>query len=143
MLTKKQKEVAQAIYEGRLSEAEIIEQFGLSPRQLNHLLNRREFDEQLARLCDRSAQQARLILSRFAPVAALRLAELVGSEKLDTARRAALDLIDRCMTAGPLGHDDHPPSNDQGDDLTDEQAQAMLQSLREAYQGTGEGTKGE
>ena len=74
-----------------------------------------------------SHRETRYIVARYGPVAALKLAELLGSDKPDIARRAALDMVDRCLAkpqAGPKRQDDGPENQ-----LSDEQAQQMLLTL--------------
>jgi len=97
MLSKKQKRVARALYEGQLSEEQIGARFGVSGKRLGDWLGQEEFGAELVRLCAESQRETRFILARYGPIAALRLAELLGSEKPDIARRAALDMIDRCL----------------------------------------------
>ena len=97
MLRKKQREVAAALFEGRLSIMEILERFKLSPVILERWLGREDFKRELERLCELREREMQFAIHRFAPVAVLKLAELMGAEKPDTARRAAVDLIDRCF----------------------------------------------
>ena len=134
MLTKKQLKVARALYEGNLSEKEIVEQLEVSERVLSRWLNNEEFQGELARLSERSARETRFIISRWGPVAAMKLAELIGSDKPDTARRAALDLIDRCLHS-PAGNG---KESDEliGEEISDEEAKKMLLTLAEGIGGT-------
>jgi len=128
MLTKKKKKVAQAVYEGRLSETEIAEQFKISPQLLGKWLQTETFQQELHRLCETSIHETRCIISRFGPTAALQLATLLSSEKDDTVRRAALDLVDRCLAIQKTGQD--TPTDEQDDEpISDVQAKAMLLEL--------------
>ena len=130
MLTKRQKEVAQAIYAGALTEQDIISQFNLSPAHLRRWLDSEEFQNELDRLSQDSLRQTRAIITRYGPIAAATLVDLLNSEKPDTARRAALDLIDRCLnrTAPADTSEDPDQTNPQ---LSTEQAQKMLLTLAE------------
>lgn len=134
MLSKRQSRVAEAVYQGRLTDEQIVEQCRVTARQLRRWLQDGEFQSELDRLADESIRQVRFTISRYGPIAALRLAELLGSEKDDTARRAALDVIDRC-----IGYRGRPDDSSDGSDgsaageLTDEQARQMLLTLAEGY----------
>ena len=135
MLNKRQKDVARALYEGRQSEAEITERFRLGRHRLGQWLATAEFQEELGRLCQSSLRETRFILTRYGPIAALRLAELLGAEKDDTARRAALDMIDRCLQLdGGRGVEERGKDEDGlGQGISDEQARKMLLALAEAW----------
>ena len=126
--SKQQKEWARLLYEGQLNEQEIIEQQGLSKLKWQRLMQSKVFQQELHGLCESTLRETRLILARYGPVAALRLAELLDSDKPDIARRAALDLIEHCMkhsaVEAPI-----PQSQDTPTQLTDEQARQMLLTL--------------
>ena len=135
MLSKKQKTVARALYEGELGEEEIVRQFGVSGKRVRDWLGEEEFGAELMRLCGESQRETRFILARYGPIAALRLAELLGSDKPDIARRAALDMIDRCLTG-------NEPAGAEGDDAaeaewTDEQVREMLGALTGGFNTNG------
>ena len=126
MLTKKQLLVAQAVYEGRLNEPELCREFKVTAATLVRWLGEEDFQAELGRLCAESVHQTRRILSRYGPTAALQLATLLGSEKDDTVRRAALDLVDRCLALEKGQSQSEPADEPQ---ISDEQAKAMLMEL--------------
>ena len=126
MLTRKQREVAAAVYEGRLSENELAERFGITVKQLRKLSQGQEFKQELARLCEAAERETRLIINRYGPIAAAKLVTLLDSEKDDTARRTALDMIDRCLNTQTT-NDDRNESDAGG--ISDEQARGMLLTL--------------
>ena len=97
MLSKRKKQLARDLFDGRLDEAELSVKYGIRPELLVSWLSKPEFQAELDALCERSRLETRLTLARYGPVAALRLAELIGADKEDVARRAALDMIDRVM----------------------------------------------
>ena len=131
MLTKRQQQVARAFFEGYRSE-QIIQQYGISARRLRNWLNHELFQQELQRLCAESVRETRFLITRFGPHAALKLVELLASDKPDTARRAALDLIDRC-----LDRKTPPPDNLNENELplSDQQTQEMLKTLAEGFNG--------
>ena len=128
MLTKIQKVVANELYEGTFNEQEILERFKLSSVILQHWLGKEEFKQELERLREQARRQTQCTIARYAPTAALKLAELVGSEKPDVARRAALDLIDRCLKF-ITPNDPIRESDETEEDITDEQAREKLMTL--------------
>ena len=136
MLSNRQKQVAKEVFEGNLAEEEILEQFKLSPMVLQKWFSQDEFEQELDRLCQGSNRQAQFTIARFAPIAALKLVELIGSDKPDVARRTALELIDRCLkiTGSAKVTDQQQDSTEQ---LTDEQAQQMLITLADGMKDSG------
>ena len=97
MLTKKQKLVAGALFEGKSSLVEIIGEYKLSMVVFEKWLRSGEFRGELDRLARIREMETEYTLQRFGSLAALKLAELLGSDKPDTARRAAVEVIDRCL----------------------------------------------
>jgi hypothetical protein len=134
MLTNKQKRVATAIYQGQLSDEQIGQQYGVSVKRLAGWREEPEFGQYIDQLCESTGRETRCILSRYGPLAAMRLAELIGSDKPDMARRAALDLIDRCLRLPRDGAGepvDGQAASDPAATLTDEQARELLQAIVE------------
>ena len=134
MLSKKQKEVAEAIFEGELTEKEIREKFKLSPLVWSRWLGSEEFQEELGRWSESSSREAGFIISRYGPIAALKLVELLNSDKPDVARRAALDLVDRCMNRGGVAAEDRVEDEGSEPTITDEQARKMILALAEGVE---------
>jgi len=126
MLTKKQQEVARAVYQGRLTQEELSERFGITTRLLQKWLRTEAFNEELARLCESAERDTRFIINRYGPIAAAKLVTLLDSEKDDTARRTALDMVDRCLNARPTDSDENEQTEAE---VSDEQARRMLLTL--------------
>jgi len=127
MVSERQEKVAMELYMGNLSEQEICEKYRLRPRLLRRWLDSDEFQAELTRLQASSRREARFIVARYGPVAALRLAELLSSDKPDIARRAALDMVDRCLARSGAATQDRTDPPEQ--EITEEQAQQMLLTL--------------
>lgn len=98
MLSKKQRQVADAFFHSSLSDQQIINQHNISSDELDDWLENEEFQYELDRLCRKNTLIAKCILSRYAPIAAMQLANLLDAEKEETAGRMALALIDRAIT---------------------------------------------
>jgi 23S rRNA G2069 N7-methylase RlmK/C1962 C5-methylase RlmI len=126
MLKDRQRSVARELYEGKFTEPEILKKNRLSAKVLARWFGQKEFQEELGRLRDESKRQAEFIIARYGHIAALRLVELTSADKPDIARRAAVDLIDRCLqitekTEGGKGGE--------CDELSDKQVARMLATL--------------
>ena len=89
-----------------------------------------EFAGEMDRWCESSLRETRFIMARYGPIAALRLAEFIGADKSDTARRAALDMIDRCLackgTPAPQKDEEEASGG-----ISEEQARSMVLALAE------------
>ena len=141
MLTKRQRQVTRALCEGQMNEPELLKHYRLTPRVFNRWLKSEEFQEELDRLREGYHRETFDIISRFGPIAALKLAELVTTDKPDVARRAALNVIDRCLTRSPsttVSCDKSAPEA-----LSDEQAQDILEILAEGFNRQGKDEKQE
>jgi len=138
MLTKMQKQIARLFYEGRLHEPSVLKEFHLSPARLQQYLDSEPFQQELQRLCARSLQETRYIVTRFGPIAALRLAELLASDKDDTVRRTALDLVDRCLQEFSDKKTPAEPDTaaSTSNSLSDEQTRQLLLTLAANLQET-------
>jgi hypothetical protein len=130
MLTKKQKELAAALCDAAESEREILQRFHMKPGQLQRLLKKPAFQDELNRINESSLQETRRILTRNAPRAALMLVSLLGQhDKPDIVRRAALDLVDRCLELQKK----EAASTAEGSDLSDEQARKAIVALAQSW----------
>jgi len=127
MLTKRQKQVAQALFEGQLTLEEVMEKYRLRAKVLRRWMDKEEFQGLIKQLEQIRHKQTELALSRYAPLAAVRLAELVGDEKSDVARRAAVDLLDRCLKKSKA----EEAKRDLIEQMSDEEAREMLLKLAE------------
>jgi len=132
MLTKKQREVARAMYDGVLSEEQIRAKYSVNSRQMKRWQEDKEFQRELQGLCEQSVRETTFILTRYGPSAAWKLVELLNGEKPDITRRAALDLIDRCVRSGGEAESNKAqPTTTDPAPLTEEQAVRILETLRE------------
>jgi len=129
MLNKKQRQVAQAFFEGQLSLTEIMEKFRLSTVVFERWLRSKEFNEELERLCRLREREMQFTMHRFGPVAVLKLAELLGSDKPDTVRRAAVELIDRCFGKDQASKE--ATGKEDEAEISDEEAREMVLALAE------------
>lgn len=133
MLTKRQRDVARALFEGQLTEPEILERYKVSLRILQRWLGNPEFQQEFERLKDNLRREANFAMVRYTPAAVVRLVELLGSDKADVARRAALDLMDRGLEPGSAGEKADCEEDSQSEKMADEQVREMLVSLAAGY----------
>lgn len=133
MLTKRQRDVARALFEGRLTEPEIVERYKVSPRILQRWLGKPEFQQEFERLKENLRREANFAMVRYTPAAVVRLVELLGSDKADVARRAALDLMDRGLEPGSPGEKADCEEDSLSEEMADEQVREMLVSLAAGY----------
>jgi len=126
MLTRKQKMVAGALFEGKMSLVEIIGEYKLSTVVFEKWLKSGEFRGELDRLARIREMETEYTLQRFGALAALKLAELLGSDKPDTARRAAVEVLDRCMKKN-----EKEEEKVKEEDVSEEKARRMVVVLAE------------
>jgi len=96
MLSRRQREAARMIFEGRREE-EVAEGCGVLVNTVRRWARRPAFGEEMKRLEEEGVRRTRQIVRRYGFAAAAKLVELLQSEKAEVARRAALDLLDRCL----------------------------------------------
>ncbi len=91
-LSKKQKALIDELFAGN-DEADVLERLNISPLQYKKWLAEADFAEVMEFRIGSALRQSRLIIAKFAPVAAAKLVALTDSENQETARKACLDLI--------------------------------------------------
>lgn len=132
MLTRKQKLVARALFDGVSGEA-LLERYGVSGQLLGRWVKKDAFQAELQRYCDAAIYETQCTLSRFGPTAALHLVSLLKSEKDDTVRRAALELVDRCLGLQDLPEVKTKRGRPTKEAVNDTKAKAMLVKLAKGW----------
>jgi hypothetical protein len=129
-LNKRQLAVLEDLFTGDLDEQAVLDKHAVSRQLYEQWFAQEQFAEQFERRMDRAYRQSRMILARYAPVAAAKLVELTNSDKAETARKACLDIISppRPMHSVPSSA---TPSNPQAPapDLPPEIASRLLAAL--------------
>jgi hypothetical protein len=92
-LSKQQLAVLEDLFTGELDEQGMLDKHGVRPDRFERWLADETFIERLEQRMARAHRQSRLILARYAPLAAAKLVELTHSDKEETARKACLDII--------------------------------------------------
>ncbi len=92
-LSKRQLKLIDELFEAGLDEASVLSKNGISTRLFRRWLNDEAFSAELQFRIDSAQRQSRLIIARYAPVAAAKLVGLTESQGQETARKACLDII--------------------------------------------------
>jgi hypothetical protein len=92
-LNRKQLAVIDDLFDGDMDEQEVLAKHNLSWHLYRKWLGDERFKRELDIRIDSARKQSELIIARYAPIAALKLVSLTGSEKAETARKACIDLI--------------------------------------------------
>ena len=121
-----------------MSLEEIMEKYAVTTKILRRWMEKEEFVAEMRRVSEILQKQTQHTLMRHAPAAARRLAELVGNEKSEVARRAAVDLLDRCMKT-LKGQGDGGAFEDRMAKVSEEEARRMLLTLARGLGKEGEG----
>ena len=111
-LGKRQFAVITDIFENALSEADALAKNHVSKWLYKKWLANPAFLAELDARFDQSIRQTRFLITRCLPCAVQRLAQLIVSEKDETARKACLDLIS-------LQSSDPSPQNSQNQQLNE------------------------
>lgn len=92
-LTKRQRAVIEDLFTSELEEQAVLEKHHVSPSLYHQWLANDRFLERFEQRIAQAYRTGRIILARYATLAATRLVELTDCEKEETARKACLDII--------------------------------------------------
>ena len=92
-LGKKQRAVIEDMFKNGLSEHEVLEKYKIRPCRYKDWLENGLFTQEINNRIEAAMRQSKLVMVRWLPLAAERLAQLTISEKDETARKACLDVI--------------------------------------------------
>jgi hypothetical protein len=92
-LSKRQLDLIEDLFDERMLEQEVLEKYNVGRNLFNKWLLDETFTEQLDRRIAASYRSSAIYIARYAPLAAAKLVQLTDSSKVETARRACLDII--------------------------------------------------
>jgi len=92
-LGNKQRAVINDMFKNGLAEHETLEKHNIRPCRYRKWLENGMFKQEIDARIDAAMRQSKLVMARWLPLAAERLAQLTISEKDETARKACLDVI--------------------------------------------------
>ena len=92
-LSDKQHAVINDLFQNGLTEPETLEKHSISPRRYRRWLKNGLFAQEINDRLEAAMRQSKIVMARWLPLTAERLAQLTISEKDETARKACLDVI--------------------------------------------------
>ncbi len=92
-LSDKQRAVLNDLFQNGLTEHETLEKHNISTCRYRKWLENGLFTQEIDNRVEAAMRQSKLVMARWLPLAAERLAQLTISEKDETARKACLDII--------------------------------------------------
>lgn len=98
-LTRKQLRVVDDLLSGKMDEAAVLAEHGVSAGEFGRWLRDDRFTAELRWRMQGARLRSDLIIAQFAQIAAMKLVELTSSEKEETARKACLDVISMPLAA--------------------------------------------
>ena len=133
-LRKKQLDVLGDMFSSELDEQQVLDKHNVGAGVYSRWLADELFWAEFSRRVEAARLRSEALLARYSFVAAAKLIELAGSEKVETARKACLDIIalpklsaKRASSAGsPQNDDDNQPEQ-----LSGEAAGRLLAAMAE------------
>jgi hypothetical protein len=112
-LSAKQLSVIEDLLAADMDQRQILKKHKLKPDVYRKWFDDELFSDELSWQLESARRQSELIIARFAPIAAAKLAALTESQKEETARRACLDIISLKLGIGKP--DDEKPADETDD----------------------------
>jgi hypothetical protein len=131
-LSKRQLRLIEELFESGLDEASVLSRLGVSRGLFRKWLADEAFAAELQFRLDSARRQSRLIIARYAPVAAAKLVALTESQGQETARKACLDIISLPFAndeSGDKSASQQAPAGDSHEQLSPELASRLLAAL--------------
>ena len=129
-LTRRQHALLEDLFTGELDEQAVLDKHAVTHHLYEHWLADERFAAQFEQRIAHAYRQSRMILARNAPAAATKLAELAGSKKEETARKACLDIISSYQPVmAPTPPRAPSPQGSPAPDLSPESASRLLAIL--------------
>jgi len=92
-LSKRQHDVIEDMFDERMLEQDVLDKYNVGRTLFNKWLADETFTEQLDKRIAAAYRSSTIYIARYAPLAAAKLVQLTDSAKVETARRACLDII--------------------------------------------------
>ena len=128
-LSRRQLAVIDDMFNGKGEESEVLAKHKLNAAIYRKWVTDPNFIAELESRIEAAILQGRLIISRYAPLAALKLVELTEGEKEETVRKACLDIISLPDMTKRAPSTESENNDAPGHDLTPEMAGQLLQLL--------------
>ncbi|HIJ67857.1 MAG TPA: hypothetical protein HPP87_09640 [Planctomycetes bacterium] len=131
-LTPRQMSVIADLFEGGLDEAGVLAKHKVSAGLYRKWLADDLFADEIKFRIESARRAGKLIIARYAPVAAAKLVGLIDSDKAETVRKACLDILDAGRQEETATFDSI--SDESGPDLPPDVASKLLAVLAEQSQ---------
>ncbi len=129
-LTKKQNSVLDDLFEGILSEVQVLKKHKIStPLYRKWHADDEMFADEFAFRVQAGKRQCELIIANYAPVAAAKLIALTEGQKEETTRKACIDVISLPLELTRRKRKKTAGTNDAAKDISEELASKMLEIL--------------
>lgn len=130
-LNKKQLSVLDDLFQGGLSQQEILDKHRVSAAVFNKWFASRLFCAEFSARMSALNRHSELIIAKYASVAAAKLVQLTESEKAETARKACLDILSlpRAGVDVPEIKDDKNSESERPEELSADTAGKLLAVL--------------
>ncbi|MHC4124704.1 MAG: hypothetical protein ACYSSI_14100 [Planctomycetota bacterium] len=128
--SRKQLAVIDDLFTGELSEEQLLDKHELSRKVYNRWMAGEQAKAEFAKRIELLKLQGRLIIARYASVAAAKLVNLTESKSEETARKACLDIIslpNTCEAAAAA--DESGSGGEDGTEISPEAASKILAIL--------------
>lgn len=128
-LSRRQLAVIDDLFDTEMPEQDVLDKHKVGAALYRRWLGEEQFCEHFDWRIAHAYREARLILARYAPLAAMKLVHLTNCEKEETARKACLDIV-APQTAAPAPAAQTETSNS-APELPPETATRLLAALAE------------
>jgi hypothetical protein len=134
-LSKKQLAVIDDLFSGELDEQAVLEKHKVSRNVYNGWLVDRLFVSEFDRRIMSAHRQSAALIAKYAPLAAAKLVQLTESEKVETARKACLDIISlQALLDKRTAPPNESQTNEMQHQMTEQRATRLLAALAQAEQ---------
>ncbi|MFA5291607.1 MAG: hypothetical protein WC496_01085 [Phycisphaerae bacterium] len=130
-ITKRQLIILDELFETGGDESAVLKRHNISRKLWAKWLAEEDFADEIAARMDALKRQSGMLISKYAPFAAAKLIELCGSENQETARKAALDIINLHRSQTQDTPDNEPPALPKLPSISPETASKLLSVLAE------------
>ncbi len=130
MIAKRYRDIACAVFDGVCDE-DICHRMRISKEKLIDCFRDVEFCDYMELLYKKEELQTRCRLMRHGTAASDRLVELLGHDKDDTARKAAVDILAKCIENIRTAKKEQSEKTQEDCEISEEQAKKMLTTLAE------------
>lgn len=139
-LSKRQLDVIDDLFAGELDEQAILQKHKVRAKLYNQWQAEDAFVEQFEKRIAAAHRQSAALIARYAPIAATKLVQLTQSEKVETARKACLDIISMqtSVIAPPKPQSTDPDTPEHPPQLTEQTAAKILAILAQENQRSDE-----